>query len=519
MARRSVRLGLFAALAIAASLVLQASATLRAAERPAAPAASVASLRGGWWPARPFLVPKAGETEGVQGLDVEVLAAVLRAADLDAHLHRRSWQGQLDDLLAGRADFALGAYRPADGDDRFFYSLPYRQARLSLFVRQGENERYATDDAAGLLRQNPGFRVGLVEGRLYPDPALNAALAGAARNGRVVPVRSEAESLALLLDGRIDGFVADRLAVAATALEAGLKGRAAEIVLPGSAGVHLIFSRATVTADTVRRIDAAITDLERENRLTPLVQARVFSVVMAHAFDSLLFRSLDIVGTIAFALSGVLIAFRERFSLVGALVLSALPAVGGGALRDLLLDRHPIGVLASPLPLCLVVATVVCGLLAILALQAAQRRGRRDVAASGLLPLLTPATVHEVCDAVGLAAFTVSGVAVAVSVDAEPLWLWGPIAAMLTGAGGGILRDIVRQAGHVATLKTEFYAEVPLLWGLLLSLFLISRPALLVPEQVGLAIVVTVVGAFLTRMAAVALGIGGVPFGWPRGTS
>jgi polar amino acid transport system substrate-binding protein len=85
----------------------------------------------------------------------------------------------------------------------------------------------------------------------------------------------------------------------------------------------------------------------------------------------------------------------------------------------------------------------------------------------------------------------------------DPLWLWGPILAMLTGAGGGILRDIVRQAGTIASLKTELYAEVALLWGLVLSGYLLWRIPDLDPDELVPVIVAVVVGAFVTRMAAV----------------
>jgi polar amino acid transport system substrate-binding protein len=86
---------------------------------------------------------------------------------------------------------------------------------------------------------------------------------------------------------------------------------------------------------------------------------------------------------------------------------------------------------------------------------------------------------------------------------------------MLSAAGGGILRDIVRQSGQVGTLKTEFYAEVPLLWGFAFSLFLMTRPVVLTPEEIRAAIFVTIAGVFETRMAVVMLGIRPFPFKWP----
>ena len=120
--------------------------------------------------------------------------------------------------------------------------------------------------------------------------------------------------------------------------------------------------------------------------------------------------------------------------------------------------------------------------------------------------------IYECTDAIGLGAFTVSGVAVAVFVGADPLWLWVPISATLSAAGGGILRDIVRQSGRIETLKTEFYAEVPVIWGTLFSLFILVQPALVVPETFVMAIIIMLFGAMLTRLAAVWLGIRAVRY-------
>ena len=92
------------------------------------------SLRGGWTDFTPFQSLSEGEIEGAQGLDVEILSDIVRAAGMEAQLHKRNWQDQLRDLTEGNSDIAIGAFRPADGDDRFHYSLPYRWARISLYV-------------------------------------------------------------------------------------------------------------------------------------------------------------------------------------------------------------------------------------------------------------------------------------------------------------------------------------------------------------------------------------------------
>jgi polar amino acid transport system substrate-binding protein len=103
----------------------------------------------------------------------------------------------------------------------------------------------------------------------------------------------------------------------------------------------------------------------------------------------------------------------------------------------------------------------------------------------------------------GWLAFTVIGVVVAVESKSNPLWLWGPLLAALTGAGGGIVRDVIRGDANNPFLKGTFYAEIALVWGLILSLFLMWYANFLdyKPNEISLPVVVTLIGALLTRMA------------------
>ena len=83
--------------------------------------------------------------------------------------------------------------------------------------------------------------------------------------------------------------------------------------------------------------------------------------------------------------------------------------------------------------------------------------------------------------------------------------MWGPILAALTGAGGGILRDVIRADADNPGLKGSFYAEVALIWGLILSLFLdwYSFMPKYEPIHLTLAVISVIVGGLATRMAVV----------------
>jgi len=84
-------------------------------------------------------------------------------------------------------------------------------------------------------------------------------------------------------------------------------------------------------------------------------------------------------------------------------------------------------------------------------------------------PRLVPQLI-EVFDAVALAAFTVVGVVVVLDTSAQPLWLWGPIAAVLTASFGGLMRDLFRHDRVVANLRGGLYPEIAVVWGLALAI-------------------------------------------------
>jgi polar amino acid transport system substrate-binding protein len=113
------------------------------------------------------------------------------------------------------------------------------------------------------------------------------------------------------------------------------------------------------------------------------------------------------------------------------------------------------------------------------------------------------ARLIEVFDAIALAAFTVVGVVVVLDTSAQPLWLWGPIAAVLTASFGGLMRDLFRHDRVIANLRGELYPEIAAVWGLALAIFLEWEGERLQPDEIKVGVIVTILGAFLTRMVAI----------------
>ncbi len=130
---------------------------------------------------------------------------------------------------------------------------------------------------------------------------------------------------------------------------------------------------------------------------------------------------LDFIGTFAFAVSGIRLASAKHFDWFGAYVCGFAVAVGGGTIRDVLLDVTPAW-MTNPIYL-------VCTALALVWVIIF---GKHIVHLNNTLFTF---------DAIGLALFTVVGLEKALMLD-YPYWV-GIIMGTLTGAAGGVIRDVL----------------------------------------------------------------------------
>jgi uncharacterized membrane protein YeiH len=143
----------------------------------------------------------------------------------------------------------------------------------------------------------------------------------------------------------------------------------------------------------------------------------------------------ELLGIAVFAASGASAAVGKRLDLFGVVVIGALCALGGGALRDILIDAKPLALTDWRYPLVAVIASLVVF--------------RFHPALSRMRPTML------VLDAAGLALFTVVGTLK--GLDYGFAVYAACIVGVLSGIGGGILRDILVQE-IPAVLREDFYA-------------------------------------------------------------
>jgi polar amino acid transport system substrate-binding protein len=504
---------------ILVSLGLFAGATAGAApepspkpdEHPLPPETKV--LRGGWYPWDPYQYREYRRGGPVlTGFDVEIERALARVLGVEIVLTDMAWEEHGAALAAGSADIAAGATYSPERDRYAYFSKPYRQETDVLVLRRGASSRYRFVNVEQMLDEfvRLRFRLGVIAGFTYADQKINDFIADPSHGDLIVKVGDDVRNLQNLLDGRIDGFIADRIVAATVAWRRQRSGEVEEYPLRVSTDIHFMLSRASQSPAMLARLNGAIDEIKRSGEFQQIADAYALPILIHQTLDSDWFRLLALLGTVAFALSGVVLAYAGKYTLFGALVLASLPALGGGVIRDLLVQRQPLGIVRDPVILLTVFGTVVLGLAFF---KAVSLTGAQRFAQS--LQTRRHVTTHliEVCDALGLAAFLVVGVVAVLDTSVQPLWLWGPISAAITATFGGMMRDLLRQDREVASLRGQLYPEIAVAWGLAFSLFLGWEAERLQPEEIWLGVVVTIAGAFLTRMLAVVLGLKGWAYG------
>lgn len=191
------------------------------------------------------------------------------------------------------------------------------------------------------------------------------------------------------------------------------------------------------------------------------------------------FHILDLLGVAVFAVSGVLAAGRKGLDLLGVLVIAALTAIGGGTVRDLLLDRHPIFWIAEPTYLIVISAAASLTLVYVRVRPA-------------------PGNALAFADAMGLALFTISGAQIAEAERLSPIIV--VLMATITGVAGGVMRDVLC-AEIPQILRRDIYATAAIAGA---SLYLIAE-ALQMPRPWCAALGMTAV--VVLRVLAISRGL------------
>lgn len=191
------------------------------------------------------------------------------------------------------------------------------------------------------------------------------------------------------------------------------------------------------------------------------------------------YQTLDILGTIAFAVSGVLVAMEKKLDLFGVFIIAFVTAIGGGTLRDLMIGNTPVVWMRDAIYMITIGVTVVFAVLF----------------ASRLKYLRKSLFLF---DTLGIGLFTLIGLEKGLEAGLLPVMCIA--LGTMTASFGGVIRDILCNEIPVIFRK-EIYATACILGGASYFLFNLLK----VPEKYSYILAILVV--IVLRLLAVKYGI------------
>ena len=196
--------------------------------------------------------------------------------------------------------------------------------------------------------------------------------------------------------------------------------------------------------------------------------------------EIIILQILEIIGTVAFAISGAFVAIKARLDLFGVLFVGCITAVGGGIMRDILIGQTP-PVIFSKLYILIIAA---CSALAVFIISYIYNQKFDELEKK-------TEHVNNFFDAIGLAAFSVMGTETAFVQGLSSNVFLAIMLGVLTGVGGGVLRDTLTSTTPYI-FKKHVYAVASLLGA---SVYYILRVALngtLIASAVGMLLILAV---------------------------
>ena len=200
--------------------------------------------------------------------------------------------------------------------------------------------------------------------------------------------------------------------------------------------------------------------------------------------NEFIMTAMEIIGTIAFSISGALIGVSYGLDIFGVVFLGVITSVGGGMLRDVIIGNTPPLIFSNTYIFVLAAITAI-----IVFIVAYINRHHFQMLKEKI------EKINNVFDAIGLSTFTVTGTEIACAAGFSDKLLLVILMGMTTGVGGGIFRDVlVSKTPYV--LKKHIYALASLVGSIIYYCIRIST------EEKSVGTVFAMLSIFIIRMLA-----------------
>ncbi len=460
------------------------------------------SLLVDWYPLEPYQfssITRSGNYN-VTGLDIELINVISSKINIGIQYTDSAWEQVIPDIQQGKSDMVPGlTYTEARAAFANF-SIPYRLAEISLFTLRSARKHLHFNNTNEFLAQIRllNFRLGITKKAVFGDARTTDYLNQVSNNDIIIKYGSNAELFKGLLRNEIDGFLADRIAGVALALNYIEKDQIEEIPTGIKTPVHLMFSKKTVSPNLVARFNNSIKEFINSDEYKKIVRKYIYHTLLPKSIDSTWCHIIGVIGSIAFAISGIVISAKTNATLFTTFVLAMLPSLLGCILLDIIVHHtdNNISIVLTPYYTFRVFIIVLIGFSVIKLLAYYNKQLYED----NFIQKMRNNTLI-VCDSLGQSSFMIIGVIVVIVQIIEPLEFWGTCFAFLTSSAGIMLRNLIcKHDRNMEYIPREINFEILILWGAIFSILLDSYACKPDYSTIKYSIVTVFIGAVVSRL-------------------
>jgi polar amino acid transport system substrate-binding protein len=199
----------------------------------------------------------------VAGLDIELVAAVVKGIGCQLTFQQGTWVDLLKALKEGEVDILLGASKTEAREQFAFFSDAYRMEEFSLYIRNGDNIR-AEYQTLSDFTQN-GSKIGIVGDYVY-GPEVTDYLDNPETSQYFLNAIMGELNVARLLDGDIDGYLEDSFVGASLLRRKALSNYiVAQGITIQTGNAYVMFSQKSVTPEQLNEFNAQLEKIKNNN--------------------------------------------------------------------------------------------------------------------------------------------------------------------------------------------------------------------------------------------------------------
>lgn len=459
------------------------------------------TLVNAWYINEPYqyLVSTSNGRTNVSGMDIELINAIAKKIGINIEYNQDSWYQDQLSVQNGTADMTAGATYTSERSNYAHFSKPYRLEELSLFIIEPLAKKLKFQNNDELMAQIRLFnlQLGVVKGTVYGDQKFTNFLYSD-RNQDIIKVyQNDAELVNGLAKKEIEGFISDRIVGSVNILGTNIDRKIIEVPLNIKTSLHFMFSKKTVSLNIVEQFNFAIDDFLASNEYKKIIKTYIYHILLPRSIDSHWCHIIVLIGSLAFAFSGIILSNRKNSTLFGTFLFAILPSISSCIMLDLIInhDTGHMNFYFTPSYFYYVFVLVLLSFTAIKLFSYYNKQFSED---SYLEQSLN--NVVAICDAFGQATFIVIGVVVVIIHRIEPLSFWGPFFAFITSNCGVILRDFITKETALKRVPRGISLEITILWGAVFSVLLDMYGTNPDYTTIKYSMIMVIIGAFITNL-------------------